>query len=89
MHENECNAVYAAGEYFEDSEQPLQFNRCKKSLPLVVRWKQFDFRGRAGMKAPFDHAPYDVEDIEKDKVDRRRGERVSPKYSIAPGGIGV
>ena len=37
------------------------------------------------MKAPFDHAPYDVEDIEKDKVDRRRGERVSPKYSIAPG----
>ena len=35
------------------------------------------------MKAPFDHAPYDVEDIEKDKVDRRRGERVSPREDFA------
>ena len=83
VHGNERNAVYAAGEYFEDIEQPLQFNRCKKSLPLVVRGKQFDFRGRAGMKAPFDHAPYDVEDIKEDKVDRRRRERVSSRQDFA------
>lgn len=73
VHGNECDAVQTARKDFKHTEKTVKFGRREEALPLIIRWKEFDLGEWALVKAPFDHAAYDVEDVQQDEVDRRGG----------------